>query len=231
VTRRLLVTGFGPFPRMKRNPSEGLARRLAADPRWRRLGIEVRALVMETSWAAIERDLLPAIHAFAPDVVLMLGVAGRRKRVAIETRALNRVTRLMPDAQGRVGEKLAYRAGEARELRSHAPHLAMMQALRERGVPSYLSRDAGRYLCNAAYYEALRKAASSQFSVVFIHIPKPSEKFMRNRAGQKELSSAASVAKSCRSRSSATSGALHQGIMNAMAAFIGKCVKRPTMNR
>ena len=60
---RLLVTGFGRFPGVSVNPSAEVARRVAASPRWRRLGIEAEALVMPTAYAAIEAVLAPALDA------------------------------------------------------------------------------------------------------------------------------------------------------------------------
>jgi pyroglutamyl-peptidase len=180
--RKLLITGFGPFPRVPRNPSERLARVVAGHPRWRRLGISVEALVMDTRYSAIDEQLLSKIVAFEPDAILMLGVAGRRKHVSIETRAMNRVSRLMPDASGRVAGSLAFRPGSRASLSSKAPHLRMIQAMRKRGVDARLSRDAGRYLCNAAYFAALgRNRKGSTATVSFVHIPLPSTVRIRPR--------------------------------------------------
>jgi pyroglutamyl-peptidase len=40
--------------------------------------------------------------------------------------------------------------------------------LRRHGIPCRISQDGGRYLCNAAYYQAL----DAPVPVLFIHIPK-----------------------------------------------------------
>jgi pyroglutamyl-peptidase len=175
--RKLLITGFGPFPRVPRNPSEGLARAVARDPRWRRRGIAVEALVLETRYAAIDTHLIPKIREFRPDAILMLGVAARRRHVSIETRAMNRVSRLMPDAGGQIASQLAYRPGAPPALRSRAPVAAMARAMRECGLAARLSRDAGRYLCNAAYFAALLETSSrTRTKVAFIHIPLPAKR-------------------------------------------------------
>lgn len=170
---RLLITGFGPFPRVPRNPSERLARAIAKHPRLRRLGIAAEGLILDTRYSAIDEQLLPKIHAFTPDAVLMLGVAARRRHVSVETRAMNRVSRLMPDASGRVAPSLAFRPGAPASLRSKAPNARMVQAMRKRGVDGRASRDAGRYLCNAAYFAALESLDGSTAQVSFIHIPMP----------------------------------------------------------
>jgi pyroglutamyl-peptidase len=182
--RRLLITGFGPFPRVPHNPSARLARDVAADPRWRRLDVTAEALVLETRYAAIETHLVPKIREFRPDAILMLGVAARRRHVGIETRAVNRVSRLMPDAGGRMVAQLAYRPGAAHVLRSRAPAGAMMRAMRSCGVNAKLSRDAGRYLCNAAYFDVLAQASEAKRArTAFIHVPMPDKRERPRRSG------------------------------------------------
>jgi pyroglutamyl-peptidase len=81
----LLITGFGPFPGVPRNPSAALARRIGALARPKTGGIPVRVLILRTTYAAIP------------------------------------------------------------------------------------SRDAGRYLCNATYFRALRDTPPA----LFVHIPLP----------------------------------------------------------
>lgn len=172
---RLLITGFGPFPRVPRNPTETYARALAADPRWRRLGIEARALVLPTTYGAVDEILLPALARERWDAVLMLGVAARRHRITPETRAVNRVTRRLPDASGRLPESLSYRPGAPFALSARmpiAPLLDAMRAAARRRTSVAPSRDAGRYLCNAASYAALA-VDEGPAALVFVHVPMP----------------------------------------------------------
>ncbi|WP_349371826.1 peptidase C15 [Salinarimonas sp.] len=169
---RLLITGFGPFPGVPRNPTAALAQSLAADPRWRRLGVEARALVLETSYGAIEGALLPALRDVRPDAVLMLGVAARRRAICLETRAVNRATRRLPDASGRLPTRLAWKAGAPFVRPARAPVPVLAAALRA-GAPgaTRVSRDAGRYLCNVSYFDAL--AEPHPAGLVFVHVPMP----------------------------------------------------------
>jgi pyroglutamyl-peptidase len=164
---RLLVTGFGPFPGMSRNPSAEIARRVAAAPRWRQLGVAAEALILPTTYAALADVLEPALAA-APDAVLMIGVAGRSRAVRIERQARNRASLLLPDAAGRRPQRLTLADGPAaRRLGTSPARLSAL--LRRHGVACRVSHDAGRYLCNAAYYQALAGA----IPVLFVHIPKP----------------------------------------------------------
>jgi pyroglutamyl-peptidase len=170
---KLLVTGFGPFPRVPRNPSGLLAEHVAASPRLKLAGIRASALVLPTTYGAIEDLLRPAIAREAPDAVLMLGVAARRREVCVERQALNRVSRLFPDASGTVGRALAFSPRSPLVKRTVAPRAALLAALRSRGVPARHSRDAGRYLCNASYFALLEDAGREGPLVVFLHVPLP----------------------------------------------------------
>ena len=163
---RLLVTGFGPFPRMAHNPSAEIARRVAGSLRWRRLGIATRCLILPTTYAALDAELGPAVEAFQPDAVLMVGVAGRSRQVRIERRATNRVSVLLPDAAGRRPNALTLIKGPM--VRDVLLSPARWRAiLRRHAIACRISQDAGRYLYNAAYYRAL----ATPVPVLFIHVP------------------------------------------------------------
>jgi pyroglutamyl-peptidase len=163
---RLLITGFGPFPGMPRNPSAALARQVAASPRWRVLGVQVECRILTTAYTALATELDPAL-AEAPDAVLLIGVAGRSKRIRVERRATNRRSTLYPDVTGETAVALA--SGRTAERSSRIAPVKPLRALRAQKLPSRISRDAGRYLCNASYYRALALPRP----VLFIHIPKP----------------------------------------------------------
>jgi len=164
--KRLLVTGFGPFPSMPRNPSAALARAVAASPRWRLRGAAVRSLILTTSYAALPGELDPAL-ADGPDAVLMIGVAGRSARIRVEWRATNRRSTLFPDVAGERARANAA-AGAVPVRRAPLPARKLLLVLRRHRLPSRLSRDAGRYLCNASYFRAL----GTGLPVIFIHVPK-----------------------------------------------------------
>jgi pyroglutamyl-peptidase len=229
--RRLLITGFGPFPRVPRNPSEGLARAVAKDPRWRRLDIAAESLVLETRYAAIETHLVPKIREFQPDAILMLGVAGRRRHVSVETRAINRVSRMMPDAGGVIAPQPAFRPGAPAVLRSRASLVQMMVAMRRRGVDARLSRDAGRYLCNAAYFSALMETLPADESfcadaahvaaipVVFIHIPLPGHSSRPMRIPQRKYPHGNRKSKQMTHRHSVVARRLHNAMLEAAIAL------------
>jgi len=170
---RVLLTGFGPFPGAPSNPSQAL---LAALVRRRRPAfdtIERRSHVFPTVYAAVDREL-PQLVAMKPDIVLMFGLAGRARTVRIETRARNAISVLFPDAAGRSPRQGVIARMQASSVTTRAPSRILLGAVRASRVPATLSRDAGRYLCNYAYWRALEHFAARgrPILVQFVHIPR-----------------------------------------------------------
>jgi len=167
---RVVLAGFGPFPGAPFNPSALLVEALARRRRPALAGIELITHVFATAYAAVDRDL-PGLFAIKPDIVLIFGLAGRRRDLCIETRARNAVSVLFPDANGHRPQFDVIARGEPRSRRGDAPFVRLLGAARQLDVPARLSRDAGRYLCNYAYWRALERTRDGEPLVQFVHIP------------------------------------------------------------
>ena len=183
MSGHLLITGFGPFPGMPRNPAQALARRIGRSIRLKlALGGAPRLLVMRTAYAAILSELDPAL-AEGPGAVLMLGVASRAKRLRVEARARNRGSLLYPDAAGRASARPSLDP-QAPHARTSAHAAWGYAALRRHGLAVDPSIDAGRYLCNASYFRALAQSCP----VLFVHIPPVPRTRRPRRGGQPSAS-------------------------------------------
>jgi pyroglutamyl-peptidase len=180
---RVLLIGFGPFPGAPRNPSALLAKALARRRRPAFAGIVRASHIFTTTYAAVDHDLAKLL-ATPADIVLMFGLAGRRRHLCIETRARNAVS-LFPDASGCRPPRRVIAPGGPAALRGAAPFARLLGALRMSAVPSRLSRDAGRYLCNYAYWRALEQARNGRPLVQFIHIPPVLLGARRKRPGRR----------------------------------------------
>lgn len=172
---RLLITGFGHFPGMPANPSAQLARHLARSRPAGGARTELRLLA--TRWD--EAAGFPALLAqTAPDIVLMLGVAARRRRVSIEIVG-RKATGAFPDAAGHRPAALVLEPGAPAQRALAARPAPLLAALRAAGVPAHLSRHAGRYVCNALAFRAYgwaragRRADGGARLAVFVHVPLP----------------------------------------------------------
>jgi len=166
---RVLITGFGPFPRAPFNPSAVVAKALARRRRPALAGLIRSAHVFATRYADIDSDL-PRLLAQKPDIVLMFGLAGRARELRIETRARNAIASF-PDAGKHRPQQRTIQTGGPSARAGRAPFSCLAAALRARTMPVRLSRDAGAYLCNYAYWRALAAAPDGRPLVLFVHIP------------------------------------------------------------
>jgi pyroglutamyl-peptidase len=166
---KVLIAGFGPFPSAPSNPSGRLATALARRRRPALAGIEITSHVFATAYEAVDRDL-PKLLAQRPDVLLIFGLAGRRQHVCIETRARNARSILFSDVSGWRPDRAAIAPGQS-ALIGNAPFPRLLDALRRTALPARLSRDAGAYLCNYAYWRALQGVRHCRPLVQFVHIP------------------------------------------------------------
>lgn len=165
----VLLAGFGPFPGVPRNPSASVAQALARRRRPALAALDRSVHIFATDYAAVDRDLLK-LFANQSDIVLIFGLAGRRRQICIETRARNAVSLLFPDANGHCPSTGVINAGGPAALFGRAPFHRLLGAARACNGSVRLSRDAGRYLCNYVYWRALERARNGPL-VQFVHIP------------------------------------------------------------
>ncbi len=183
----VLVTGFGPFPGAWFNPTPALVSGLT---RLRRPGLaDVRLVghVFETSYAAVEADLPALIERHRPDVVLMFGLAARTPHIRIEACTRNARPALLADASGGTPAARGIVAGGPAAKAGRAPLANLVEAVRAGHAPVRLSRNAGRYLCNFAYWRALETAVPQ---VVFVHVPRLSLVARPARARRRRVTAA-----------------------------------------
>lgn len=193
---RLLVTGFGPYPRVRVNPTGVIARRLGASRRLARLGVEVTCAVLETSYAAAGAAVPPLLADVDPDACLHLGLAPRERQLRVETRGENRTRRLSTDVRGRRPARRALRPDAPASLAGTPRAAVLLARLRRAGLAARLSNDAGAYLCNAMYFWSLDEArrAGRARAVVFVHLPWPAPRSGTRPAGRRRAGAAIPLA-------------------------------------
>jgi pyroglutamyl-peptidase len=169
----ILLTGFGPFPGARFNPTGALVEHLARMQRPALAGTKRIARVFPTSYAVLDTDFPELLKKHRPDVVLMFGLASRTPHLRVETVARNIFSACLPDVTGKRPARTQLARGKATALRNPAPTMRVLQAARTARVPAAMSRDAGRYLCNALYWCALdaRAEPDGPRVAVFIHVP------------------------------------------------------------
>jgi len=166
----VLITGFGPFPGAPFNPTAALAKALARRRRPVFHDTERIAHVFPTSYAAVERELPDLLARHNPDLVLLFGLAPRTPHLRIEARARNRRSTLFADVDGAHPSSVIRSEGPP-SLVAQARQPPLRIAARNARTPARLSFDAGKYLCNFAYWRALELARNRGGLVQFVHVP------------------------------------------------------------
>ena len=167
--KRLLLTGFGPFPGAPENPTAQMVQSLAA---LQLDGAELATRVLPVIWHEAEARMAALIHETKPDAILHLGLATKRSTIGVETRARNECTRLHPDADNmlRASGTIDPQGPGLRHARVDT--VSLVDILRSSGLDAEISDDAGDYICNHTLYLSL---GSHVPRVGFIHLPNPNE--------------------------------------------------------
>src|SRR5687767_5251833 len=103
MVRRLLVTGFGPFPGVERNPSREIAQ--ALEQRGLGPGVEVIAAELPVAFAGVAPAIDEVLGRLQPppDVLLGLGVWSHGDSFRLERRARGSFDGKRADNQGDTG--------------------------------------------------------------------------------------------------------------------------------
>ena len=166
---KILVTGFDPFGGEKVNPALEAVKSLPSEIH----GAEVYWVEIPTVFYKAAEVLETAIVRFQPDAVLCIGQAGGRARLTPERAAINQDDARIPDNQGNQPIDTPIRLDGEAAYFSTLPIKAMVQAIKEEGLPATVSNTAGTFVCNHLMYQALYLADKKfpNMRAGFMHIP------------------------------------------------------------
>ncbi|RTL38047.1 MAG: pyroglutamyl-peptidase I [Candidatus Melainabacteria bacterium] len=174
-TVRCLITGFDAFGKHASNPSQRIAELLPNQfeiPRTN-LSVEIDTLVIPTcckqSWRLISKQLAKDDYSS----LIMVGMAGGRKRIALERFALNIRDYGIKDNNGHKYDGTPIYEGEPEALKTDLPLTHLRDTLRKKNIPAEVSNFAGSFICNEVYYQGLRykEKNGGLSSVLFVHVP------------------------------------------------------------
>lgn len=174
--KKVLITGFEPFGGENINPSWEVAKILAKQP-------HIDAVQLPCVFDRSLDVLREKIQALQPDVVICIGQAGGRSSIEIERVAINLNDASIPDNQGNQPIDTAIVPHAPAAYFATLPAKAMVQAVKNAGVPASLSLSAGSYVCNHAMFGLLHFLAENfpQTRGGFIHIPFLPEQGVQHR--------------------------------------------------
>jgi len=181
---RILITGFGPFPGARWNPTQPLVARLTKLRRPAFDDVELSSHIFPVTYKAVDRELPLALARHQPHALLMFGLASRTGYVRVETRARNAVTMLWPDASQARSRKGSITDGAAAQM--FGPHTQkLLRAADSTGIDARTSRNAGSYLCNYLSWRAIEavETKGGPRLAAFVHIPPLARNGSQRRKG------------------------------------------------
>lgn len=166
---KILVTGFNPFGGEKVNPALEAVKSLPSEIH----GAEIHWVEIPTVFYRSAEVLEAEIVRFQPDAVLCIGQAGGRASLTPERVAINQDDARIPDNQGNQPIDTPIRLDGQAAYFSTLPIKAMVQAIKEEGLPATVSNTAGTFVCNHLMYQALYLADKKfpNMRAGFMHIP------------------------------------------------------------
>lgn len=177
---KILVTAFDPFGGESINPALE-AVKLMKD---KIDGAEIVKLEIPTVFRKSIDKVAEAIVKENPDVVLSIGQAGGRFEVTPERVGINVDDARIPDNEGNQPIDVPIYEDGAPAYFTTLPVKAMVEAIREAGLPSSLSNSAGTFVCNHIMYGVLYQIEKmgKNIRAGFIHVPFIPEQVARRPA-------------------------------------------------
>jgi pyroglutamyl-peptidase I len=166
---KLLLTAFDPFGGESVNPALEAVKNVAD-----KIGnVEIIKLEVPTVFGKSIAKVKAEMDRLKPDVVLCIGQAGGRFDVTPERVGINIDDARIPDNEG--NQPLSVPVFEDGETAYFArlPIKAMVQAIRDAGLPSSVSNTAGTFVCNHLMYGVLYHINKSFPDMLggFMHVP------------------------------------------------------------
>src|SRR5690625_2683625 len=148
---KILVTGFDPFGGESVNPAWEAVKLLPEVIE----DAKIYKLEIPTVFHRSAEILREKIQHVRPDMVLAVGQAGGRHAITPERVAINLDDARIPDNEANqpIDEKI--QSDGANAYFSSLPVKAMVQAMKEVGIPAAVSNSAGTFVCNHIMYQLL----------------------------------------------------------------------------
>ncbi len=158
--KKIVLTGFGAFGNNLINPTEAVVKTLSQDP-------QILPFILPVVYDSCS-TILDNVDA---EIYLHLGLAASRSQLTLEKFAYNTKSAPIPDNAGVIcsGEKILPSQPDILQTPFNLEKL--INSLEQEGIPSSLSTDPGRYVCNNIYFHSLAKGRKA----LFVHLP-PFEK-------------------------------------------------------
>ena len=178
---KILITGFDPFGGETVNPAYEAVKLLPDTI----AGAEIIKLEVPTRFHRAGAVLENAMQRHKPDVVICVGQAGGRAVITPEKVAINLMDGRIPDNAGYQPVDVPIQEDGETAYFTSLPVKAMVQRMRDAGIPAAVSYTAGTYVCNYLLYTLLYLIDKKYPHVRggFIHVPYAMEQVINKPLG------------------------------------------------
>ena len=178
---KILITGFDPFGGETVNPAYEAVKLLPDTI----AGAEIIKLEVPTRFHRAGAVLEDAMQRHKPDAVICVGQAGGRAAITPEKVAINLMDGRIPDNAGYQPVDVPIREHGETAYFTSLPVKAMVQRMRDAGIPAAVSYTAGTYVCNYLLYTLLYLIDKKYPNVRggFIHVPYAMEQVINKPLG------------------------------------------------
>lgn len=166
---KILVSAFDPFGGEAINPALEAVKGLPDEIS----GAEIIKLEIPTVFHKSAQKLREKALEVKPDMILCVGQAGGRFALTPERVAINQDDARIPDNEGNQPIDVPIQEEGAPAYFATLPIKAMVEHIKEAGVPAAVSNSAGTFVCNHIMYHSLYLTATELQGVKagFIHVP------------------------------------------------------------
>ena len=166
---KILLTGFDPFGGEKVNPAYEAVKLLPDNI----AGADIIKLEIPTVFTRSALVVDENIKKYQPDVILSIGQAGGRSSITVEKVAINLAEARIPDNDGEQPIEQELKKDGDTAYFATIPVKAIVNKIRENGIPANMSYTAGTYVCNSIMYNILYLTHKKYpyIRAGFIHVP------------------------------------------------------------
>ncbi|OTN77655.1 pyroglutamyl-peptidase I [Enterococcus sp. 8G7_MSG3316] len=182
---KILITGFDPFGGEAINPALEAVKLLPDTIH----GATIIKAEIPTVFGKSATIVAETIEAEQPDVVLNIGQAGGRFAISPERVAINVDDARIPDNEGNQPVDEVIQPDGQPAYFTQLPIKAMVEAMKQAGIPAAVSNTAGTFVCNHIMYQ-VQYMIDKQYPAVkggFIHVPFIPQQVV-DKAGQPAMS-------------------------------------------
>ena len=178
--KKLRATGFEPFDGYSVNPSDELVKAING----RKIaGYDIVGATLPLDYKIALDKLEEQLAAHTPQVILCFGQASRAA-ISIERIAINALGTKRADNYGNTPETDVIDVDAPAAYYANINPHRLVEALKDEGIPAYVSYHAGTYGCNWLLFNILHRIATGKIHgcATFIHLlPLPSQALEKDK--------------------------------------------------